>query len=73
MKNLEVRTTESKSNNPKYTQNLNDVIIFLRHPEDKIHIINGETVNIEIYDNGEPLFIGNKYELFEILKNHNVQ
>jgi len=73
MKNLEVRTTKAKSNNPKYTQNLNDVILFLRHTEDKIHIINGETVNIEIYDNGEPLFIGNKYELFEILKNHNVQ
>lgn len=67
MKNLEVKTRNVRSANPKYTQNLKSVTTFLRHSEDRITIINGETVNIEIYNNGSLIFIGDKQELFEKL------
>ncbi len=67
MKNLSVKT-QSGNITPKYKENLKAVTTFLRHSEDRITIISGETVNIEIYDNGEPIFLGDKYELFEKLK-----
>ena len=68
MKALETRTTSQKSRTFAYKNNLGEVITFLRHPEDKIRVSNGEVVNIEIYHNGEPLFLGDKWELFQILK-----
>lgn len=67
MKKLEVRTTK-EGQQPEYTQNLDNVLTFLRHPEDKISVRNGEQVNIDIYENGECIFSGDKYELFEKLK-----
>ncbi len=68
MNGLEIRTIEAKNNEIKYKQNLSNVITFLRHEEDKIIVKNNESVNIEIYQNGKLLFIGDKYELFAILK-----
>lgn len=67
MKNLSIKTRVS-TNEPKYKENLDVVTTFLRHSEDKITVISGETVNIEIYSNGGLLFSGDKTELFEILQ-----
>ena len=69
MKNLEIKTLKPNSLqvNAKYVQNLKTVTTFLRHSEDRITIISGETVNIEIYDNGKFIFIGDKQELFKKL------
>ncbi|WP_339890275.1 hypothetical protein [uncultured Flavobacterium sp.] len=72
MKNLEVRT-RIRNNAPIYKKNLFDAILFLRHEEDKIRVISGKTVNIEVYDNGKPIFLGDKQELFEILKANNLR
>lgn len=67
MKNLEIKTRVA-NRQPQYKQNLTSVTTFLRHSEDRITVINGEQVNIEIYDNGELVFLGSKTELFEKLK-----
>lgn len=69
MKKLEVRTRKTGFT-PSYKTDLNDVIVFLRHSNDKITVINGETIQIEVYDNDELIFIGDKHELFEILKSN---
>jgi len=68
MKNLEIRIQKENENLYQYKDNLTNVITFLRHPEDKIIVKNGEMVNIEIIQNGETIFCGDKYELFEKLK-----
>jgi hypothetical protein len=69
--NLEIRTQHKNSRHFDYKGNLREVITFLGHSEDKIRVSeSAESTNIEIYQNGEPLFLGDKYELFEILKNH---
>jgi len=74
MKNLSVKTVSTTGIEPKYKENLKVVTTFLNHSEDRITVIKGnESINIEIYHNGEPLFLGDKHELFEILRNHNVQ
>ncbi|MEB5251590.1 hypothetical protein RXV22_28475, partial [Pseudomonas aeruginosa] len=65
MKNLETKTVNEKSNVSTYKQNLKSVTTFLRHGEDRITVINGKSVNLEIYHNGKLLFIGDKYELFD--------
>jgi hypothetical protein len=54
------------------------VNVFLRHPQDRIVVDDymgmgndykkRELSEIKIYQNGELLFSGNKYELFTILK-----
>jgi hypothetical protein len=67
MKNLEIKTRVA-NRQPQYKQNLKSVTTFLRHSEDRITVINGEQVNIEIYYNGELVFLGSKTELFEKLK-----
>tara|TARA_B110001469_G_C9345595_1_gene182697 strand:+ start:296 stop:550 length:255 start_codon:yes stop_codon:yes gene_type:complete len=71
MKNLEIRSTNLLSKENIYKKNLKEAIVFLRHPEDKIKVSNDEQVELQIYDNGEPIFIGSKNELFEILKDAN--
>lgn len=68
MQNLEVKT-RSKRGTIKYIVNQQAVTTFLRHSEDRITVISGETVNIEIYNNGKCIFCGDKQELFEILTN----
>lgn len=70
MKNLETRTTNKNSNKNTYTKNNSEVITFLRHEEDKIRVTSGDLVNVEIYHNGEPLFLGDKWELFDILRDY---
>lgn len=66
MKAIEIKT-KSKGREPQYKQNLQNVTTFLRHSEDRIEVKNGETVNIDIYQNGNLIFSGDKYELFEKL------
>jgi hypothetical protein len=68
MKNLEIKTVKN-GRQPQYNQNFKSVTTFLRHSEDRITVISGETVNIEIYNNGKCIFSGEKQELFEILTN----
>ena len=70
MEAIEIKT-RYKGNTPQYKKNLNSATIFMRHSEDRITAINGEMVQIEIYENGDLLFCGDKYELFEILKKTN--
>ena len=67
MKNLAVKTRKG-NNEPKYSENNDSAVIFLRHSEDRIEVKNGEMVNIDIYDNGTLIFSGDKYEFFEQLK-----
>lgn len=69
MKNLEVRL-QKKVNVFKYDKNNSQVITFLSHDEDKIIISNTEMITIEVIQNGESLFLGDKYELYEILRKH---
>jgi uncharacterized lipoprotein YbaY len=68
MENLQTRTEKAKSPKAKYSTDLKEAIVFLRHDEDKIRVRSNETVEIEIYSNGQLLFIGDKQELFDILK-----
>lgn len=68
MKHLEIKTAKN-GRQPQYNENLKSVTTFLRHSEDRITVISGETVNIEIYHNGKLIFNGSKLEFFEQLKN----
>ena len=67
MKKLEVKTRKW-NNKPKYSENNDLAIVFLRHSEDRIEVKNGEMVNIDIYHNGTLIFSGDKYKFFEQLK-----
>jgi len=67
MKKLEIKTRKGNRES-KYTQNIDITTVFLRHSEDRITVINGETVNIEIYNNGKLIFSGDKGDLFDILE-----
>ena len=67
MKKLAVKTRKG-NNEPKYSENNDLAVIFLRHSEDRIEVKNGEMVNIDIYHNGTLIFSGDKYEFFEQLK-----
>ena len=62
MKKIEVKTSK------KYSSGNDEATVFLRHSEDRIEVKNGETLNIDIYDNGTLIFSGDKYEFFEQLK-----
>jgi hypothetical protein len=68
MKALEIRTIEIGTNIPTYKNNLSNVIVFLRHDEDKIIVKNNEQVEVEVYDNGNLIFIGTKEEFYHKLK-----
>jgi len=60
--------TRYKGNSPKYKENLNSATIFFdKGGDDRITTIQGTEVNIEIYKDGELLFIGDKNDLFNIL------
>ena len=63
MKKIEVKTSK------RYSSGNDEVIVFLRHSEDRIEVKNGETVNIDIYNNGELVFSGDKQEFFNKLNN----
>ena len=69
MKNFQVRTKTEKSNIYKYESNVINAIVFMRHEEDKICFRSGtESDQIDIYQNGELLFSGCKYDLYDQLK-----
>ena len=68
MNALQVRTTEIGTNIPTYKNDLSNVIVFLRHDEDKIIVKNNEQVEVEVYDNGNLIFIGTKEEFYNKLK-----
>ena len=68
MKKIEVKTRKG-NNEPKYSENNDLAVIFLRHSEDRIEVKNGEMVNIDIYHNGTLIFSGDKYEFYKQLKN----
>jgi hypothetical protein len=70
MEKLQIKTRKGKRE-PKYLTNIDSVTTFLRHSEDKIIVINGETVNIEIYENGSLIFFGDKGDLFDLLTLNN--
>lgn len=66
---LETRTKSKKGRDFQYKTNLIDVIVFLEKDDDKIHCKHGEASRtITIYENGELIFIGDKYDLFNQLK-----
>ena len=64
---LSVKTRKG-GNTPQYKENLNSVVTFLRHSEDRIEVKNGEQVIIDIYNIGKLVFSGSKEEFFEKLK-----
>lgn len=66
MEKLEIKTRKG-NRTPKYLQNVSSTTVFLKHSEDNISIISGETVNIEVYKNGALIFAGDKQEFFEKL------
>lgn len=68
MRALEVKTVNKVKTEPRYTDNLKNVKVFLRHEEDSIVVKDGEMVYISIYHNGELIFNGSKLEFFEQLK-----
>ena len=69
MKHLEIRTTNAISGKDKYKLNLKHAILFLRNSEDKIIVReSAQSIEVEIQDNGIPLFMGSKHQLFDILR-----
>ena len=78
MKNLAIKTQNTKGNEPQYKENLGLVTTFLRHSEDFIVVDDfqgagedykqRELTEIQIYQNGKLLFSGDKYELFKKLQ-----
>lgn len=67
MKALEIKSRKENTD-WKYTQNIQASTVFLRHSEDRITTINQEVVQIEVYENGKLIFIGDKYEFYNQLK-----
>jgi hypothetical protein len=67
MEKLSVKTRKA-ANQPQYKEKLNSVVTFLKHSEDRIECKNGELVNIDIYENGNLIFSGDKGDLFDLLK-----
>ena len=67
MKKLEIKTRKG-NREPKYTQNIDSATVFLRHQEDRIEVKNGEVVNIDIYENGNLIFSGDKEQFYNQLK-----
>jgi hypothetical protein len=79
MENINITTQGVKGGETK-SQNVGYLLACLRHNSDRIIIDDYEGTgknykqrelqNIEIIQNGKILFSGDKYELFEILKNN---
>lgn len=60
--------TRYKGNQPQFKENLNSIVAFLNHDEDRIEVKQGEQIIIDIYDNGELIYSGTKAEFFAKLK-----
>lgn len=81
MEHLSIETQNLKGNEPKHKKNLGFVSVSLRHSEDKIVVDDfqgsGESYKqrelseIRVYNNGELIFEGDKYDFFEQLKKIN--
>lgn len=67
MKKIQIMRRNAISNVNTYHDNNNLATVFLRHSEDKIHIRNGDQVEIEVIDNGKTIFIGTKLDFYERL------
>ena len=67
MKNLEIKTRR-EGKDPKYAQNLKSVTTFLNNSDDRITFINGNSLSVEIYENGNCIFLGDKEEFFKKIK-----
>lgn len=82
MSNISLKTTGVRGTTPQYKEKIGRVVTFLKHDQDYITIDDfegfGDTykqrelTNIEVYNNGKLLFSGDKYELFNILENANI-
>lgn len=70
MENLQVSTLGTNPKQlAKFQTNKKRAFIFLRHSEDKIKVeVKNEYIEVEVIQNGETLFIGSKYELYDILR-----
>ena len=78
MENISAKIQNKKGNEPKYEEDLGFIATFLRHDEDIIIIDDfqglgenykqRELTEIRVYQNGELIFEGNKYDFFEQLK-----
>ena len=78
MGNLSVKIQNKKGNEPKHKKNLGFVSVSLRHLEDFIVVDDfqglgenyrqRELTEIRVYQNGELIFEGDKYDFFEQLK-----
>lgn len=78
MKNISAKIQNKKGNEPKYEGDLGFIATFLRHDGDIIIIddfqgLGGnykqrELTEIRVYQNGELIFEGDKYDFFEQLK-----
>jgi hypothetical protein len=78
MVNLSIKTQNKKGNEPQSKENLGLVVTFLRHSDDFIVIDDfegagdnykqKELTEIRVYENGEILFQGDKYEFFNQLR-----
>lgn len=67
MEKLEIKTRKG-SRNPKYIQNVDTSTVFLTNGDDYITTKVGHNVEIQVYEDGQVVFIGNKTEFFEKLK-----
>lgn len=78
MEHISIETQNIKGNEPKYEEDLGFIATFLRHDEDIIIIDDfqglgenyrqRELTEIRVYQNGELIFEGDKYDFFEQLK-----
>lgn len=66
MQKLQVKT-RTTGRQPQYKENVDSTTIFLRQSEDRIEVKAGESINVDIYENGRLLFSGSKWELFNLL------
>jgi hypothetical protein len=64
---LSIRTRHS-DNRPQYTGNLNNVLIFLNSMATEKIEVRGESVIIDIYENGKLIFSDTKEKFFQQLK-----
>jgi len=60
--------TRYKGNQPQFKENLNSIVAFLNHDEDRIEVKQSEQINIDVYDNGQLIYSGTKAEFFNKLK-----
>lgn len=68
MKGILSVKTRFQGNTPQYKANLNNVVTFLNSSDERIEAKNGESVIIDIYENGKLIFSDTKEKFFQQLK-----